>query len=60
MSKDELWKLLLSRNPGMESGKAMTLRGYRKMFDLVWEQAQKEAVKDAGSDVPDFLKGMFR
>lgn len=63
MNKQALWELLLSRNPGMEAGKAMTINGYRKMFDLIWEQAQTEAFKIVGRSkdvgVPDFLKGIF-
>lgn len=60
MNKESLWQLLLSRNPGMETGKAMTVAGYRKFFDLVWREAQKELVKDADKDIPDFLKGLFK
>lgn len=60
MTKETLWQLLLSRNPGMETGKAMTVAGYRKMFDLVWAEAQKEVVKESAREIPEFLKGLFR
>jgi hypothetical protein len=48
----------------MERGGAMTPAGYRKFFDLVWEQAQKELSKELyrepSRDMPDFLKGLFK
>ena len=60
MNKETLWRHLLSRNPEMETGGAMTPQGYRKFFDLVWREAQKELVKDSDRDIPEFLKGLFR
>ena len=59
MSKESLWQLLVRRNPLLERGGSMTADGYRKFFDLVWREAQKELIDDANRDVPDFLKGLF-
>ena len=60
MTRETLWSYLLARNPGIRDGKAMTPAGYRKFFDLVWDQAQKDMRDKLSGDVPDFLKGMFR
>ncbi len=60
MNKETLWSHLLSRNPGIRDGKAMTPAGYRKFFDVVWHEAQKELCRDSGKAMPDFLRGLFK
>ncbi len=59
MTKESLWQLLLSRNPGMEAGKAMTVAGYRKLFDLVWCEAQKEFIARQPARAPNPFEAIF-
>lgn len=60
MTKQALWELLTQRNPPLLTGGSMTPEGYRKFFDLVWREAQKELAEQSIGDMPDFLKGLFR
>jgi hypothetical protein len=64
MTKESLWQLLLSRNPKLETGGAMTPQGYRKMFDLVWDQSAEATLaaisRSDNHDMPEFLKGLFK
>lgn len=53
MTRHQLWQHITSRNPGMLSGQGMTPESYRKLFDLVWDQATKEA---RDKQIPDFAE----
>ena len=59
MTRPELWTHLTTRNPGLLTGKALTPRGLRQLFDLVWEEAQRDALAAGDAGLPDFLAGLF-
>jgi len=52
VTKQQLWELILAKNPTFVEGPVrMSTAQLRKMFDLVWEQAQRdmEAVNNVDS-----------
>lgn len=43
MNKNALWKTFVARNPSFEGYLPITMspKGLRKMFDTIWDQAEK-------------------
>ncbi len=60
MTRTELWTHITTRNPGLLTGKALTPRGLRQLFDLVWDEARRDLQATGELGVPDFLAGLFR
>ena len=60
MLKEELWQLMLKRNPNFETGPiAFKPESLRKFFDLVWDQALKSEPKGSGDPGLDRLRELF-
>lgn len=55
MTKEELWVIIIRKNPSFASGVVkMAAESLRRLFDLVWDQAVKS--QDKGYD---FLRDFF-
>jgi len=56
MTKPDLWRLLVQRNPRFITGPiAFSPETLRRFFDLVWDEAKKDKSFDAG----DIFQGLF-
>ena len=72
MTKNELWKIYVKRNPSFEGDGNVTMsaKGLRKLFDTTWDTAFYEGEEDyvekteqnfqQDSANVDFLKSIFR
>jgi len=60
MTKDELWKIYVAKNPRFDQPEemiTMPARSLKKLFDQTWEQATKSA--NGIRDVVDRFDKMF-
>jgi hypothetical protein len=55
MTREKLWTRITERNPGLLTGKPLTARGVRQLFDLVWDEAQYNATVESKTELPDFF-----
>lgn len=66
MTKDQVWQKLVDKNPSFAEDNGviqMSPAVVRKLFDLVWREAQwdlasQEKTKD--DDIPDVMNNLFR
>jgi hypothetical protein len=59
MTKNALWSLILAQNPLMAKGGSMSPAGYKKFFDLVWCEAQKDFMARHPEPGSDPFRGIF-
>lgn len=65
MTREELWEAMVRKYPKFGNTGNVTLKtsGLRKLFDVVWDEAEHHGFysvrEDARQDMPDLFKEFF-